>query len=615
MSFVYPLGLLGLIGIPIVILIYILRSKYNEQTITSTYIWELSEKFLKRKNPLSGLTGLISLILQILTVTVISLAIARPVFVLPGAAYNYCFVLDASGSMNIEQGKTTRFEVAKDEIVDVIKDAKDGSSFTLLCVADESIITFQGITDKKYAIELVEDVESKSVAVDTMKSLSTAQAYFTENPSALMYLVTDKSFSDVANINVITVTDNVTNYAISDVKYSHAGGKLTVGASVVAYGKDADISIRLSVDGVAKNEGVISVKDGELSPISIECTVPRFSSFTVEILNSDAYDADNVITTYNLDSDKTYSTLIVSETGFFFEAVLDALLDSEVTVMSPDEYEKKGADGVYGLYIFDSYEPPVLPNGAVWLINPDTSIKDSGFNVKGKISLSESNVIKKSASTSTMVRKLLEGIEGDEIYIKNYVKYSGMYLNFHTLFTYDSNPIIFAGANGLGNRQVVFAFDVHESDIALSTDFVMLIGNLIEYSFPDVIDSSDYVAGDEVLVNITSTMESVKAIAPSGEEVYMESDGATATLQLSEVGTYRVIVTEGGKNNEYPIYAAAPLSESVPVVAEQDFSLSGERENVKIDGKYDPSTLLFVMFVLLFIADWGVYCYEKYQLR
>ena len=614
MTFMQPLGLLVLIGIPIVILIYILRSKYNEQTVTSTYIWELSEKFLKRKNPLSGLTGLISLILQILIVTVISLAIARPVFTLPGAANNYCFVLDASGSMNIEHGKTTRFEAAKDEIIDIIKDSKDGSSFTLLCVSDESIISFQNITDKKYAVELVEDTKPGAVASDTMKSLNTAQAYFTENPSALMYLVTDKSFEKTGNINVITVTDDVANYAISDVKYSHSGGKLTVSAIVISYGADTSLDIRLSVDGEKKNEGSIAAKAGELTPITVECAVSGFSSFTIEILNSDAYGADNSITTYNLDSDKTYSTLIVSETGFFFEAVLDALLDSEVTTVTPEEYESM-PEAVYGLYIFDSYEPAELPNGAVWLINPDTSIKDSGFNVKGKISLPESDVIRKSASTSTMVRKLLEGIEGDEIYIKNYVKYSGMYLNFYTLFTYDSNPMIFAGANGLGNRQVVFAFDLHESDITLSTDFVMLVANLVEYSFPDVIDSSDYEAGDEVVVNVSSTMENVKAIAPSGDEVYMESDGTTATLTLSEVGTYKVVVTEGGRNIEYSVYAAAPISESAPTVIEEDFSLSGEREYKKIDGRYDPSTLLFVMFVLLFIADWGVYCYEKYQLR
>ena len=75
MSFTYPLGLLALIGIPIVIIIYILRNKYNEQTVSSTYIWKLSDKFLKRRNPLSGLTGLISLILQILTIAAIAFAI------------------------------------------------------------------------------------------------------------------------------------------------------------------------------------------------------------------------------------------------------------------------------------------------------------------------------------------------------------------------------------------------------------------------------------------------------------------------------------------------------------------------------------------------------------
>ena len=68
MSFLYPLGLLGLIGIPIVIIIYILRSKFTELTVTSTYIWTLSERFFKKKNPLSGLTGIISLILQILMI-------------------------------------------------------------------------------------------------------------------------------------------------------------------------------------------------------------------------------------------------------------------------------------------------------------------------------------------------------------------------------------------------------------------------------------------------------------------------------------------------------------------------------------------------------------------
>ncbi|MDE7076738.1 MAG: BatA domain-containing protein, partial [Clostridia bacterium] len=43
MTLLYPLGLLGLLAIPVLILIYIIKSKYTEQVISSTYLWTLSE--------------------------------------------------------------------------------------------------------------------------------------------------------------------------------------------------------------------------------------------------------------------------------------------------------------------------------------------------------------------------------------------------------------------------------------------------------------------------------------------------------------------------------------------------------------------------------------------
>ncbi|MGN0818558.1 MAG: BatA domain-containing protein, partial [Candidatus Coproplasma sp.] len=111
MSFIYPLGLLGLIAVPVLIIIYIIKNKYTEQVISATYLWTLSEKFLKRKNPINRLTGIISLILQILAVVFISFAIAQPVFTVPGGAYDYCFILDGSGSMNMVQTDRTRLEI------------------------------------------------------------------------------------------------------------------------------------------------------------------------------------------------------------------------------------------------------------------------------------------------------------------------------------------------------------------------------------------------------------------------------------------------------------------------------------------------------------------------
>ena len=151
MTFLYPLGLLGLIGIPILIIIYIIKSKYTEQTVSSTYLWILSEKFIKKKNPISRLTGIISLILQILTITVVSLAIAHPMITIPDAAYEYCFILDASGSMNMDDGSGTRFDNGKAQITAMIDGASEGSIYSLIYAGDTTTVVFEKTDNKEHA--------------------------------------------------------------------------------------------------------------------------------------------------------------------------------------------------------------------------------------------------------------------------------------------------------------------------------------------------------------------------------------------------------------------------------------------------------------------------------
>ena len=102
---------------------------------------------------------------------------------------------------------------------------------------------------------------------------------------------------------------------------------------------------------------------------------------------------------------------------------------------------------------------------------------------------------------------------------------------------------------------------------------------------------------------------------PSGKDVFLEADGTTALLTLEEVGTYVVSMTLAGTEGTYRIYSGAHPDESVPAADGEDFSLAGERTYENIDGEYDPIVLLFICLAVLFLADWGVYCYEKYQLR
>ena len=615
MRFLYPLGLLGLIGIPILLVIYILRSKYNEQTVASTYLWTLSEKFFKRRNPLSGITGIISLILQILMVIILSLAISRPIFTVPESASEYCFVLDASGSMNIKSGLKTRFEKGKDYIEDTINSARLGSSYTLVCVSDKGSVIYERVTEKKLAISMLNDLSCTDIPSGNDDGLELAQKYFSENTSTLVYLVTDKDYKNSKNVEIVNVSSqNTTNYAISDVVGTLTDGTLYTSGIVTSYTSDANLRVELYVNDSrwAAESVTLSVAKGESVAVELSAKVSAYDSFKLVIANKDDLPQDNEVVCYNLKSEESYSILIVSETPFFLEAAFDAVTDSVIDSISPDEYTGQGG---YGLYVFHTFTPDVLPDAPVWLINSSKSVPDSGFGIRGVFETDGPANITKSTSTSSKARKLLLGVTGRDIYISEYVKYSGMYTHFTTLFSYNSNPLIFAGVNALGNREVVFGFDIHKSDIAISTDFAPLISNLLEYSCPDIFDRSCFACGEEAEINITANMDSIKTISPDGEENYVDMSTDIGKIPLDRVGTYTVKVNIAGEEMIYKIYSAASVEEGNPYTEGESFYLTGEKTDEKTDGEYDPLVLLFVLLAIVFSADWMVYCYEKYQLR
>jgi hypothetical protein len=615
MKFLQPLGLLGLIGVPVIILIYILKNKYNEQTVPSTYLWTLSEKFFKRRNPLSGLTGLISLILQILTVIVVSLAIARPIFVLPDSAQEYCFVLDGSGSMNMESGGETRFERAKDEIATVIRKAKLGSSYTLILASDETTVTYERISDKDLALDMLRELECADGHVTYSDALATAQSYFDENQSFSVYLFTDKEIAESQNVEVVNVSAQKDfNYALRDVENTFLGGELSVSANVISYGSDATLEVALYVEDATEplSKTEVTVKADEEASVTVSGRVDRYESFRIAITNSDSLPADNEYISYNLENETSYNILVVSDTPFFLQAALDVLTDAVVDTVKPEHYRDEGN---YRLYIFHSYTPDELPDASVWLINSNVNVENSGFGARGVVALEEPVELLRSDSTSSTAQKLLNGIYGKDIYISEYIKYSGMYTRFTTLFSYDSYPLIFAGVNGLGNREVVVGFDLHKADFSLSTDFVALLGNLLEYSCPDVIEHSDYICGEDVTINLTANIKNVKVLTPEGEEMYLDTSSDVAVFTPDQVGTYTVNLMSSGVEKNYRIYSGAPAQESDPTASEDRFSLEGEQQFERSDGEYDPITILFISLALIFTADWMVYCYEKYQLR
>lgn len=617
MTFLYPLGLLGLIGIPILIIIYIIKSKYTEQTVSSTYLWTLSEKFIKKKNPISRLTGIISLILQILTITLVSLAIAHPMITVPDAANEYCFILDASGSMNMDNGNGTRFDAGKESIRSTIEGATDGSVYSLIYAGDTTSVVFDRTENKEHALILLDELRVAQSAVDLKDATRLAQGYFDENPSVLTYLVTDTLYRINNNITLTNLARDEYNASILDASYTLTDGKLAVTGTAISYRGTVPLTVELYVDGgeepVATKLYMVGDRKTafEISGEGIEAV----ASVRVAIAEEDALMLDNEYVIYNQHSEASYKTLLVSDRPFFFRAIVQSILKTRVDVMSTEEYVTEPRSG-YGLYILDSFSPPSLPgDGTVWLVNLGASLESAGFSVQGEQPLEAGVELSLSTSSSSMTQKLTENMLGDGIYLAGgFMKY-GVYRNFTSILTYQGNPLVFAGTNDLGNRQVVFAFDIHNSNIPLTADFITLTKNLLDYSFPAVLDGTVYHCGDEVEINVPANCDSIKVESPSGGVSYLGSDSAVSLLSLHEVGTYRVTMAVGDNVRTVELYSAMQDSERVPTVLEDELSLTGEAESGGFDGQYDPFVILFIILCIVFLADWMVYCYEKCQLR
>ncbi len=623
MSLAFPLGLLGLIGIPVLIIIYIIKNKYTEQVISSTYIWTLSEKFLKRRNPINKLVGIISLILQILTVLFVSVAVAQPVFTVPDSAYEYVFILDGSGSMNITEGSRTRFAVAKDEISSLINGSLVGSSYTLVCAGDTTEVVFEQITDKKYAIKKINELDEKYLDTGYAGAIDYAQQYFDNvSRSVKTYLITDKTVAAHENVNLINVAENTRaiNYALSELGDPvNSNGNITVKGKAVSYQGNADLTVALYIDGSSSAAATVGVKveqveEGELATgafeLSAECD--NYEYIRVAITQKDSLALDNEIIVYSPEAENSYEVLLVSDEPYMLKTALSIRKNVSVTTKKISEYNLSLRG--YNLYIFDGYSPELPDDGAVWLINPKESVSGSGFSIQNVETFAEGVRLNYEDPTTSALELLEKNLLGNEILVTEYVK-CGLGRRFSRLLTHDGNPVVFAGTTAQGVREIVVAFDIHKSSLPASPDFATLIGNFLNYTFPNVFEKTTYTAGETVSLNVTANCRSIRVETPKGNVRYLSTGGDVTDILLSEVGVYTVTLTEGGAERTFFVHAALPHSERIPVTECEDFSVNGEPASDMKDGLYDDLLIWFILIAVLFAADWMVYCYEQYQLR
>ena len=514
--------------------------------------------------------------------------------------------------MNFVNGETTRMELGKDKLETIIEDSKNGSTYTLIYVGATSKIVYEKLSDRDKAIELLNRLEPSGVTIGLDGIISHVQKYFNSNKSLETYFVTDKDYKS-ENVNIINVSNHEENYAVYETATQVDGNNLKISTNLVSYESSTTLNVEIYVDEELVKKEDVEVTKGIVKPIDSYIDILDYQKLEVKITNTDALALDNQEILFNVKKTHEYKTLIVSDRPFYLTSVIENVGNTDILVVSRDEYTSSMSG--FSLYVFDSYTPNVLPtDGTVWLFGVSSSIDQSGFSVQDVIE-DETGIAATYPKNSTSIyRTLTSGLLKNQIYVTKYYKY-GLYKNFTVLLTHEGNPLIFTGLTDSGNREVVFAFDLHDSNVPLLLDYLTLSKNLLNYSFPVILEESSYICGDTVELNVLSNCDSIRIETPSNDVSYLDISSEVTSYQTSEVGTHTIKVMIGDQERVFNIFVGLPLAEQYSGEEVTTLELQGVKENNYRDGIYDELIVLFVILAVIYMADWMVYCYEQYQLR
>lgn len=637
MTFLYPWAFLVLLAIPVLILIYILRNKYKEETVSSTYLWEISQKFLKKKNPMNKFEHLLALIIQSLTIAALAVCLAHPQFSLKGQADNVVFVLDTSASMQISYGNETRFEKAKKEIKSRANKCKDGSKFTLVTAGEENKTVCLSVSDKSRFEMYLDSVSVSDLTSDLSEPMNTAQKYLSDGTANLVYLATDKKIenSQLENVNLIDVSSDVINYSINNVEYSYnSNGELLVTGDVYGYGYTVPESVIASEDKDEKAKYSTSVRfyiNGKKGKWTQVFTVnDQVNSFSVNLGNNvssdeleevtcvieekDALDKDNTYTVYNNSKVNTTRVLIVGKANNYLKGYFYSDKNTSYKVITSKEYT--GKEG-YDITIFSNYTPSVLPStGACWFIGCTDSVEGSGFIAQNTYDIEGGAYLTYSDDSSLLYKQLTNKTAGNEITISQYTRYT-LNEDFTPILTYNNLPIVFAGKNSSGQREVVIGFDLETSDFSMKFDFLRLLNNFTLYSNPKVMTNYRYNVGSTTTFSLPDNLDKLVITTPSGKEQTVDKGNDDySEYTFDECGSYDIkayYTTSSSSTEEMKVYSSFLKEEGNTNVSDKEnYKLAIKQDAKKGDATYDALLWVVIAGAIFFSTDWILYTHEQY---
>ena len=219
MRFLAPWGLLGLLGIVALIIIYILKPKYQDRSVSSSFIWKLSLKYKKKKMPFEWLKSSLLLILQVLILLMMTAILTQPHYVLATQSGEKIIILDTSASMLADSNGKTRLARAIDEITLLAERTLNNQDRFSVILAGE---TGQMIVNRSDSLQFIKNrlstVESNYSISNIDDAMLLTESIIEANNIAEIIYFTSDDYDDPGMVRIRNMSQGETNVAILSFK-------------------------------------------------------------------------------------------------------------------------------------------------------------------------------------------------------------------------------------------------------------------------------------------------------------------------------------------------------------------------------------------------------------
>ncbi len=561
MNFLTPLafGLAALL--PVIVALYFLKLRREEQPISSTYLWRTLVRDTAANAPWQRLKPNLLLLLQLLFLLALILALARPFTWSASAAGSHLIlVVDTSASMGATDIAPNRLGQAVATARQLVESLPGSSRVTVIQAGAQVRVPVSGATEKSAAVTALESLQPGIAGADFASALTIAAAIAAREPDSEIAILSDGHITLPDNMNLpgrvrfFPIGNDNNNQALGalTLQSESSGRRLSAFVQVANYApSEARRRLVLYADGQLIVARDVPLAPGKAQALTLPDLPPDARVVEARLEGHDDLAADDHAWAVPTSSAKV-AVRLVSTGNRFLETALHLLPNVEVTTDAalsggaPSSGDTPpsavGGPRPDDLTIFDSTIPTsTLPSGSLLFIAPLRSTEF--FSVTGQLQ----------APVPVSVLPddpLLRYVDWRDVAIQDATRLALPAWGHAVIADSKTNaPLLVAGEQN-GRRLAVLAFDLRHSDLPLRVAFPILVANLVDALIPGGASGlpSSVEPGRPLSLTAPPQANALAVQLPDGQvRTLRPANGQAVFDETNETGVYQVSAQEADR--------------------------------------------------------------------